>query len=217
MKLNFIKLRMMDADTGKEGSFYWAVPEQIRGVATVLVPSPLVDGGKQAIHVQKGALDLGMRLVPINMTPDQLVKKLEEWNTGGDGTCPMCDDNGYYKPPEEDVGYEFQGLEPNQTTIDTLEKSERGEDLHSFNTVEELFEDLEKRNISGEDEERKLFYESMIMNSPEELAQVCIGDWVEGIGDVLSLYEAKFIRKCSSLLVKIKSWKDTAKGDSEPK
>ena len=35
------------------------------------------------------------------------------------------------------------GLEPNQLTKETLEKSERGEDLHKVDSVEELMEDLE--------------------------------------------------------------------------
>jgi len=32
---------------------------------------------------------------------------------------------------------------PNKETIETIEKAEKGEDVESFNTVEELFEDLD--------------------------------------------------------------------------
>lgn len=61
----------------------------------------------------------------------------------------------YQKNLEEDewgmfyveYGYTFEGLELNETTMKTLEESERGENLHSFDTAEELFEDLEKPTI----------------------------------------------------------------------
>lgn len=42
-----------------------------------------------------------------------------------------------------EYGYEFEGLEPNEETIETFEKSKRGEELHAFGSVEELVEDLE--------------------------------------------------------------------------
>jgi hypothetical protein len=43
-----------------------------------------------------------------------------------------------------EYNFEFVGLKPNQETKETLEKSERGEDLHKMNSVEELMKDLEK-------------------------------------------------------------------------
>ena len=38
------------------------------------------------------------------------------------------------------------GSVPNKLTLETLEKSERGEDVQSVDTVEELFEDLDKED-----------------------------------------------------------------------
>jgi len=121
------------------------------------------------------------------------------------------DEFGFYV----EYGYTFEGLEPNKETIETLEKSERGEDLHSFNTVDELFEDLEKRDISGKDEQRKIFDLPVILSDPEKLEQVCVGDWIAGIGDILSISEAKFIRRCAPLLKMLKFWREVTQKVSE--
>lgn len=42
-----------------------------------------------------------------------------------------------------EYGYQFVGLESNEITKENLEKSERGEDLHRVDSVEELMEDFD--------------------------------------------------------------------------
>jgi hypothetical protein len=46
-----------------------------------------------------------------------------------------------------EYGYEFVGLKPNQKTVETIEKAERGEDLDTFGSVEELIMDLEEEDV----------------------------------------------------------------------
>lgn len=85
--------------------------------------------------------------------------------------CDMCDGKGYYTSPEEthifetdtiegaihafdkwceettfpvEYGYEFEGLEPNAETVKVLEDSEKGIDVHTCDTVEELMEELNR-------------------------------------------------------------------------
>ena len=40
-------------------------------------------------------------------------------------------------------GLPFEMRIPNKLTAETLQKSQKGEDLHRFNTIDELFQDLE--------------------------------------------------------------------------
>ena len=43
-----------------------------------------------------------------------------------------------------EYGYEFEGLEPNQETVKAMEECDKGEGLHTVNSVEELVEELNK-------------------------------------------------------------------------
>lgn len=139
----------------------------------------------------------------------------------GSDKCPVCV-NGHYSPPEEqaifeaptieaaiqeynhwvrdsgtfvEYGYQFVGLEPNATTVTAMEEK----NLPVFDTAEELLEDLHERHSCGKSEEPQRFNIKTV--TAEQLSQICVCDWLEGVGDITSLAQVDFIRKFGARLL----------------
>lgn len=84
-------------------------------------------------------------------------------------------ENGF--PFVVEYGYQFVGLVPSQETKETLEKSERGEDLDEFESVEKLIEDFEKDESS--DGKQRIY--TLILAGEGDTQEVFIGKGEEDL------------------------------------
>ena len=63
---------------GTPGGFYWIVPSKVHGIAEAMVPGSLAGPDGVPIFEHKAALDLGSKMIVVNLTPEEMVKKIEE-------------------------------------------------------------------------------------------------------------------------------------------
>ena len=76
--MKFIEFELLDKD-GRPGQSYHVVPNKIVGVAVLMVGGTITDKEGHPVLVQKAGLDLGYKVLPVNMTQEEVVKKLEDW------------------------------------------------------------------------------------------------------------------------------------------
>jgi len=56
---------------------YWIKLKEVKGIAVVMVEGDLKGPTGDPIFTRKAGLDLGNKIIPINMTPEEAVKFLE--------------------------------------------------------------------------------------------------------------------------------------------
>jgi hypothetical protein len=71
----FIKFHAITNDGGTAP--YWMDPRHIAGVSIALVPSKL-KGPSGNMHTEKAAIDLGLKMIPVDQSPDEAVHMIEE-------------------------------------------------------------------------------------------------------------------------------------------
>jgi len=76
--MKFLKVRTINAQ-GNPGEPYWVKPKEIKGVVVVMVEGELKGPAGDPIFTRKAGLDLGMKVIPIDMTPEEAIKLLENW------------------------------------------------------------------------------------------------------------------------------------------
>ena len=75
--MKFIKLQTVN-EKGLPGFYYYANPEKIVGIASLMVPGQIKGPDSKPMAVEQAGLDVGMKIIPINLTPEELVKEIEK-------------------------------------------------------------------------------------------------------------------------------------------
>ena len=76
-KMKFIKVRTM-GQQGRPDGTYWANPDRINGVATIMIPGNMIGADNQPVMMHRSGIDIGGKLLPVDMKPEDVVKLLEE-------------------------------------------------------------------------------------------------------------------------------------------